>query len=115
LNGCKKESYLLSPFETVDLQVIRHVRIIEYLGIFSLIKVAERSLALWSNEYVVQLIEENLEQILPILLPPLCRISKTHWNTNIITLTYNLLKNLMDINKNLCDNVFNTLRDDEQK
>ncbi|CAF3252669.1 unnamed protein product, partial [Rotaria sp. Silwood2] len=77
--------------------------------------VAERSLALWSNEYVVQLIEENLEQILPILLPPLCRISKTHWNTNIITLTYNLLKNLMDINKKLCDDVLNTLRDDEQK
>ncbi|CAF2834302.1 unnamed protein product [Rotaria sp. Silwood2] len=78
-------------------------------------QVAERSLALWSNEYVVQLIEENLEQILPILLPPLCRISKTHWNTNIITLTYNLLKNLMDINKKLCDDVLNTLRDDEQK
>ncbi len=72
-------------------------------------------MALWSNEYVVQLIEENLEQILPILLPPLCRISKTHWNTNIITLTYNLLKNLMDINKKLCDDVLNTLRDDEQK
>ncbi|CAF0965509.1 unnamed protein product [Rotaria sordida] len=79
------------------------------------VSVAERSLALWSNEYVVQLIEDNLERILPILLPPLCRISKTHWNTNIITLTYNLLKNLMDINKKLCDDVLNTLRDDEQK
>jgi hypothetical protein len=63
----------------------------------------------------VQLIEENLEQIIPILLPPLCRISKTHWNTNIITLTYNLLKNLMDINKKLCDDVLNTLRDNEQR
>ncbi|CAF3518741.1 unnamed protein product [Adineta steineri] len=78
-------------------------------------QVAERSLALWSNEYVVQMIEENLEQILPILLPPLCRISKTHWNTNIITLTYNLLKNLMDINKKLCDDVLNTLRAEEEK
>jgi len=63
----------------------------------------------------VQLIEENLDQILPILLPPLCQISKTHWNTNIITLTYNLLKNLMDMNKNLCDEILNKLRDDEQK
>ncbi|CAF0873854.1 unnamed protein product [Adineta steineri] len=78
-------------------------------------QVAERSLALWSNEYVVQMIEENLEQILPILLPPLCRISKTHWNTNIITLTYNLLKNLMDINKKLCDDVLNTLRAEDEK
>ncbi|CAF3404088.1 unnamed protein product [Rotaria sp. Silwood1] len=78
-------------------------------------QVAERSLAIWSNEYIVQLVEENLEQILPILLPSLCRISKTHWNTNIITLTYNLLKNLMDINKKLCDDILNTLRDDEKK
>lgn len=78
-------------------------------------QIAERSLALWSNEYVVQLIEDNLDEILPILLPPLCRISKTHWNTNIITLTYNLLKNFMDSNKKLCDDVLNTIRDDEQK
>ena len=78
------------------------------------LKVAERSLALWSNEYVVQLIEENLEQILPILLPPLCRISKTHWNTNIVTLTFNLLKNLMEINKPLCDEILNQIREEEQ-
>ncbi|UJR27443.1 hypothetical protein I4U23_008732 [Adineta vaga] len=78
-------------------------------------QVAERSLALWSNEYIVQMIEENIEQILPILLPSLCRISKTHWNTNIITLTYNLLKNLMDINKKLCDDVLNTLRIEEEQ
>lgn len=78
-------------------------------------QVAERSLALWSNEYVVQLIDDNLDEIIPILLPSLCRISKTHWNTNIITLTYNLLKNFMDSNKKLCDDVLNTIRDNEQK
>ncbi|CAF1322899.1 unnamed protein product [Adineta ricciae] len=78
-------------------------------------QVAERSLALWSNEYVVQMIEENIEQILPVLLPPLCRISKSHWNTNIITLAYNLLKNLMDINKKLCDDVLNAMRIEEEK
>ena len=63
----------------------------------------------------MQLIEENLEEILPILLPPLCRISKTHWNASIVTLTYNLLKNLMDINKKLCEDILNTLREDEQR
>ena len=94
---------------------LRFLILIKKRQMFFFVKVAERSLALWSNEYVVQMIEENLEQILPILLPPLCRISKTHWNTNIITLTYNLLKNLMDINKKLCDDVLNTIRDDEQK
>jgi len=78
-------------------------------------QVAERALAFWSNEYVVQLIEENLNEILPIVLPPLCRISKTHWNTNIITMTYNLLKNFMEINKKLCDEILNAVRLDEQK
>ena len=82
---------------------------------FLSLKVAERALALWSNEYVVQLIEENLEEILPILLPPLCRISKSHWNTNIITMTYNLLRNFMEINKKLCDDILNAVRLEEQK
>ncbi|CAF3393688.1 unnamed protein product [Rotaria sp. Silwood1] len=119
-----KEVLFLNELEEIldiiDGQIFKNVCIslfkqISRSATSSHFQVAERSLALWSNEYVVQLIEENLEQILPILLPPLCRISKTHWNTNIITLTYNLLKNLMDINKKLCDDVLNTLRDDEQK
>ncbi|CAF0867216.1 unnamed protein product [Rotaria sordida] len=102
-------------FKNVCIQLFKQISRSATSSHFQNLKVAERSLALWSNEYVVQLIEDNLERILPILLPPLCRISKTHWNTNIITLTYNLLKNLMDINKKLCDDVLNTLRDDEQK
>ncbi|CAF1354030.1 unnamed protein product [Adineta steineri] len=119
-----KEVLFLNELEEIldiiDSQIFKNICTILFKQISrsatsSHFQVAERSLALWSNEYVVQLIEENLEQILPILLPPLCRISKTHWNTNIITLTYNLLKNLMDINKKLCDDVLNTLRDDEQK
>jgi serine/threonine-protein phosphatase 2A regulatory subunit B' len=78
-------------------------------------QVAERTLALCSKKHVVQLIEKNLDEILPILLPALCRVSKTHWNTGIITLTDDLLKNLMNINKKLYDDVLNTLRNDEQK
>ena len=42
-------------------------------------------------------------------------MSKTYWNTSTITLTHDLLKNLMDINKKLYDDVLNTLHDDEQK
>lgn len=59
--------------------------------------------------------EENLDQVLPILLPPLCRISKTHWNANIVTLAYNLIRHFMDINKKLCDEILSTLKDEDKK
>jgi len=119
-----KEVLFLSELEEIldiiDSQVFKSVCVplfkqITRSATSSHFQVAERSLALWSNEYVVQLIEENLDQILPILLPPLCRISKSHWNTNIITLTYNLLKNLMEINRQLCDEIINSFREEEQK
>ncbi len=41
---------------------------------------AERALYFWNNEYVVSLIEENSEVILPIMFEALYRISKEHWN-----------------------------------
>ncbi|CAF0916454.1 unnamed protein product [Didymodactylos carnosus] len=78
-------------------------------------QVAERSLAFWHNEYVIQLVEDNLEQILPIILPNLCRISKTHWNANIVQLVYNVLKSFMDLNNKLCNDILNSLKNDEQK
>lgn len=45
-----------------------------------LVQVAERALYFWNNEYVVGLIEENTEVILPIMFDALYRISKEHWN-----------------------------------
>ncbi|CAF0758161.1 unnamed protein product [Didymodactylos carnosus] len=78
-------------------------------------QVAERSLAFWHNEYIVQLIEDNLDQILPIILPNLCRISKTHWNSNIVQLVYNVLKSFMELNSKLCNDILNSLKNDELK
>ena len=43
-------------------------------------QVAERALYFWNNEYIMSLIEENSNVILPIMFSSLYRISKDHWN-----------------------------------
>lgn len=43
-------------------------------------QVAERALYYWNNEYIMSLIEENSNVILPIMFTSLYRISKEHWN-----------------------------------
>lgn len=43
-------------------------------------QVAERALYFWNNEYILSLIEENIDKILPIMFGSLYKISKEHWN-----------------------------------
>jgi len=43
-------------------------------------QVAERALYYWNNEYIVNLMSENLSSILPIVFPALFTNSKHHWN-----------------------------------
>uniref|UniRef100_A0A8C7Z9A8 Serine/threonine protein phosphatase 2A regulatory subunit n=1 Tax=Oryzias sinensis TaxID=183150 RepID=A0A8C7Z9A8_9TELE len=43
-------------------------------------QVAERALYFWNNDYILSLIEENIDKILPIMFGSLYRISKEHWN-----------------------------------
>ncbi|GAA5958122.1 hypothetical protein JCM3765_002822 [Sporobolomyces pararoseus] len=61
-------------------------------------QVAERALYYWNNEYIVNLIGENIQTILPIVYPSLFANSNGHWNRQIHNLAYNALKLLMDIN-----------------
>jgi len=42
--------------------------------------VSERALYFWNNEYVLRLVEDNSEVVLPIMFDALYRISKEHWN-----------------------------------
>lgn len=46
-----------------------------------LVQVAERALYFWNNEYILSLIEENIDMILPTMFGSLYRISKEHWNS----------------------------------
>lgn len=43
-------------------------------------QVAERALYYWNSEYIMSLINENSNTILPIMFPALYRNSKSHWN-----------------------------------
>ncbi|TEB35853.1 protein phosphatase 2A regulatory B subunit [Coprinellus micaceus] len=66
-------------------------------------QVAERALLYWNNEYVVNLMSDNLPTILPIVFPALYTNSKSHWNRTIHGMVYNALKLFMEINPDLFD------------
>lgn len=46
-------------------------------------QVAERALYFWNNEYILSLIEENCQVILPLVFGTLYRVSKEHWNQSV--------------------------------
>ncbi|KAF8921381.1 phosphatase 2A regulatory B subunit-domain-containing protein [Mucidula mucida] len=66
-------------------------------------QVAERALLYWNNEYVVNLMSDNLSVVLPIVFPALYTNSKSHWNRTIHGMVYNALKLFMEINPDLFD------------
>eukprot|EP00123_Amoebidium_parasiticum_P016977 comp23667_c0_seq1/m.40462 comp23667_c0_seq1/g.40462 ORF comp23667_c0_seq1/g.40462 comp23667_c0_seq1/m.40462 type:complete len:576 (-) comp23667_c0_seq1:330-2057(-) len=61
-------------------------------------QIAERALYYWNNEYIISLISENANVILPLMFSSLYRNSKSHWNRTIHGLVYNALKLFMDTN-----------------
>ena len=96
-------------------------------------QVAERALYYWNNEYIVNLISENANVILPIIFASLYRNSKSHWNRfvrqharacyrflivnrrNIHGLVYNALKLFMEISPKLFDECTNNYKIGRQK
>jgi hypothetical protein len=55
-------------------------------------QVAERSLFLWNNEYIVNLVAQHRHQLLPIVLPALEENTANHWNPAVHGLTMNVRK-----------------------
>ncbi|KAB7507628.1 Serine/threonine-protein phosphatase 2A regulatory subunit alpha isoform [Armadillidium nasatum] len=78
-------------------------------------QVAERALYFWNNEYIMSLIEENSNVILPIMFPALYRISKEHWNQTIVALVYNVLKTFMEMNSKLFDDLTASYKAERQR
>ena len=76
---------------------------------------AERALYFWHSEYILSMIEENSDVIMPIMFPALYKISKDHWNQTIIALVYNVLKTFMDINSRLFDELTASYKSERQK
>ncbi|RKP28024.1 armadillo-type protein [Syncephalis pseudoplumigaleata] len=68
-----------------------------------ILDVAERALYYWNNEYIVNLIAENITVIMPIMFGALYKHSKTHWNSTIHGLVFSALKTMMQMDPVLFD------------
>ncbi|KAF5401308.1 Serine/threonine protein phosphatase 2A regulatory subunit, partial [Paragonimus heterotremus] len=77
-------------------------------------QVAERALYFWSNDYILQLMHDHVEEILPIMFPALFR-TKQHWNKTIHGLIYNALKLFMEMNQKLFDSCTQKYKEDRQR
>lgn len=66
-------------------------------------QVAERTLFLWNNDYIVKLINQNRQQLFPMIIGALYTNSKQHWNSAVHGLTFNVLKLLMEADPQLFD------------
>ena len=83
-------------------------------------QVAERALYYWNNEYIVNLMSDNMAVVLPIVFPALYQNSKSHWNRYVLFwprprvcltkypstihgMVYNALKLFMELNPDLFD------------
>ncbi|KAK3824800.1 MAG: protein phosphatase 2A regulatory B subunit [Benniella sp.] len=78
-------------------------------------QVAERALYYWNNEYIVNLIHDNANEILPIMFQSLYKNSKAHWNKTIHGLVFNALKLFMDATPKLFDECTNLYRQARQE
>mmetsp|Transcript_144093 Transcript_144093/g.375245 ORF Transcript_144093/g.375245 Transcript_144093/m.375245 type:complete len:469 (-) Transcript_144093:55-1461(-) len=66
-------------------------------------QVAERTLFFWNNDYIVKLINQNRQDLFPIIISALYKNSKQHWNSAVHGLTFNVLKLLMEADPQLFD------------
>lgn len=64
-------------------------------------QVVERVLYFWNNDYILSLINDNAQTILPIIIPALHVNPTGHWNKTIQGLIYNALKLSTEMNQRL--------------
>ncbi|GMN25224.1 hypothetical protein TIFTF001_049199, partial [Ficus carica] len=77
--------------------------------------VAERTLFLWNNDHIRNLIIQNRQVILPIVLPALERNSRSHWNQAVQSLTLNVRKIFSDADQAFFDECSERFQEDEVK
>ena len=82
---------------------------------FFYMQVAERSLFLWNNDHIENLIKQNRKVILPIILPSLERNTKIHWNQAVRSLTLNVRKIFSDADPEFFEECLSKFQEDESK
>merc|ERR1712060_813610 len=76
-------------------------------------QVAERTLFFWNNDYIVKLINQSRHTLFPVIIGALYKNSKQHWNSAVHSLTFNVLKLLMEADPPLFDQCSAQYRVDE--
>ncbi|KAJ1344474.1 hypothetical protein BSLG_001034 [Batrachochytrium salamandrivorans] len=100
LNECEEILDVMEPQEFFKIQAPLFQQIARCVS-SPHFQVAERALYYWNNDYITNLISDNVNAILPIMFSALYRNSKTHWNRTIHGLVYNALKLFMEMNASL--------------
>ncbi|KAG0325561.1 Serine/threonine-protein phosphatase 2A 56 kDa regulatory subunit gamma isoform [Dissophora globulifera] len=117
LNEIEEILDVIEPLEFVKIEVPLFTQIARCVSSPNF-QVAERALYYWNNEYIVNLIHDNANEILPIVFQSLYKNSKTHWNRTIHGLVYNALKLFMDVTPKLfdeCTNQYRQARQDDRQ
>jgi len=78
-------------------------------------QVAERALFLWNNEYIVGMIAQNRQQVLPIVFEALYTNSRSHWNSTVHGLTCNVVKLFMEMDSKLFDDCSTDYREHQEQ
>eukprot|EP00842_Homolaphlyctis_polyrhiza_P004397 jgi/Hompol1/4959/HPOL_001891-RA len=113
LNECEEIMDVMEPLEFVKIQVPLFQQIARCVA-SPHFQVAERALYYWNNDYIINLISDNVNVILPIMFSSLYRNSKTHWNRTIHGLVYNALKLFMEMSPKLFDDCTNKYKQTRQ-
>lgn len=64
-------------------------------------QVAERALFLWNNEYIVSLVAQHRDKVLPIVFGALEENAQNHWNPAVHGLTCNVRKMFQELDEQL--------------
>lgn len=78
-------------------------------------QVAERALYFWNNQHVLDLMQHNAKEVMPIMFYSLYRNSKTHWNRTIHGLVYNALRCFQTIDHELFDKEMKSTKAKQQE
>jgi len=89
---------VVEPEQFVIIQEVLFKKIAEAIS-STHFQIAEKALSLWNNEYILSLVADNIEVLLPLIFPALYHDAKSHWNKAIRSMAYTSIKLFMDINE----------------
>ncbi|KAK4473801.1 hypothetical protein MN116_003136 [Schistosoma mekongi] len=77
-------------------------------------QVSERALMFWNNEYLLALMSENIDKVLPIIFNSLAQ-SRNHWNKTVHGLICNVLNWAIETDQKLVEQCSSKLIDEQQR